>query len=90
VARRLSSTGDWEEWMADCESSREGNEDSKATRRNSLKRAGRTTYPRKELPISMKLRWSANLCGSIILAGTAWPPSHRRHYSITGPRNCWC
>ena len=47
--------------MADCESSREGNEDSKATRRNSLKRAGRTTYPRKELPISMKLPWSGEL-----------------------------
>jgi hypothetical protein len=57
--------------MADCESSREGNEDAKARRRNSLKRAGRTTYPRKELLISMKLRWSANRCGCHILAADA-------------------
>jgi hypothetical protein len=41
--------------MADCESSREGNENADARRRNSPKRAGRTTYPRKELPISTEI-----------------------------------
>jgi hypothetical protein len=62
--------------MTDCESSREGNEDAEARRRNSQKRAGRTTYPRKELPISMKLCWSVNRCGPCIPAGTCLAAGH--------------
>ena len=62
--------------MTDCESSREGNEDAEARRRNSQKRAGRTTYPRKELPISMKLCWSVNPCGPCIPAGTCLAAGH--------------